>query len=110
MGKRHEPVFVQAFVAEFTVEAFGVAVLRRFSGGDIMPFDTVVVRPLQDCPTGQFRTVIADDAMGPAIASDKFVELPHDSFAAERSIHDQGQAFTCALIHDAQNAEPASIR
>ncbi len=75
-----------------------------------MPFNAVLMRPLQYSTAGEFRAVITDDTMGLAIPGDETVKLPHDSFAADGGVHRKRQAFTGALIHNAQNTEPASVR
>ena len=109
MGERQEPVLVEAFIAELAVEAFGVAVLCWLARSDVVPFDMVMMCPLQDSPAGEFRAVIADDAMGLAVPGDKPVKLPYHSGSADGGVYGQQQAFTGTLIHDAQDTEPASV-
>jgi hypothetical protein len=44
-----EDLLVEAFVAQAAVEAFDEGVLLRLSGIDVVPLDTVFLRPFQDC-------------------------------------------------------------
>ena len=41
-------VFVQAFIAQASVEALDEAVLHRLAGLDVMPFDPAVLTPFQN--------------------------------------------------------------
>src|ERR1700722_8648826 len=45
LGERGEDFFIQALIAEATVEAFDEGVLCRFAGRNIMPFEARLVRP-----------------------------------------------------------------
>ena len=48
IGQAVEDLLVQAFVAQAAIEGLDVAVLLRLAGIDVMPFDAVLVGPLQD--------------------------------------------------------------
>ena len=43
-----EQVFVEALVAQATVEAFDEAILHRFAWRDVAPFDAALLLPGQD--------------------------------------------------------------
>ena len=47
-GQAGEYLLVEAFVTQAAVEALDVALLLRFAWVDVMPFDAIVVGPLQD--------------------------------------------------------------
>ena len=56
-SQRGEQVFVQALVAQATIERFHKAVLLRLARSDVMPFDPGVLAPSQNGMTGQFGAV-----------------------------------------------------
>lgn len=103
-----KPVLIEAFIADFAVETLGEPVLRRFAGGDVMPFDAMFRRPLQNGTAGQFGTVVADDARGFASLMDQLMQLAHHTLPADGGIRNQRQTFPAILIHHAQDAEPAA--
>lgn len=76
-GHAVEDFLVQAFVAQAAVEGPDLAVLQRLSGVDVMPFDTVLVGPLQDHLAGELGSVVTDDAARFALAPDQRIEFPH---------------------------------
>ena len=43
-----EHVLVETLVSQAAVEAFDEAILHRFAGGDVVPFDGVLLLPSQD--------------------------------------------------------------
>src|SRR5690606_2424121 len=61
LGKRSEPVLVEALVAELAVEALDVAVLHRAAGLDQQVFDPMVLRPGDEDPAGELRAVVGPD-------------------------------------------------
>ena len=60
MVQRREQVFVQAFLAHPSIEAFHQAVLHWLAGRDVMPTNLAVFLPLQPRVAGQLGTVVAD--------------------------------------------------
>jgi hypothetical protein len=50
-----EQVLVKAFIAEAAVEALDEAILHRLARSDIVPFDGVILLPLQDRSGGELR-------------------------------------------------------
>lgn len=65
LGKRGEPVLVEALVAELAVEALDVAVLHGLAWIDQQVLDVVPLRPGDEGPTGELRAVVG--AHGPGI-------------------------------------------
>ena len=61
VGQAHEPILVQALVAEFPVEAFDVSVLYRLARLDEGELHGVLVRPLIQRFSAKLRTIVADD-------------------------------------------------
>ena len=52
LGEIGEQMFVEAFVAQPTVERFDEAVLSRLAGRDVVPFDALVLLPAEDGTRG----------------------------------------------------------
>ena len=48
IGQAAEDFLVQAFVAQAAIEGLDVAILLRLARINVVPFDTVLVGPLQD--------------------------------------------------------------
>jgi len=59
IGQAVEDLLVQAFVAQAAIEGLDVAVLLRLAGIDVMPFDAVLVGPLQDRLAGELGSVVS---------------------------------------------------
>ena len=59
-SQRWEQVFVQALVAQATIERFHKAILLRLAGRDVMPLDAGILAPGEHGMTGQFGAVVAD--------------------------------------------------
>lgn len=57
MAQRREQVFVEAFLAHPSVEAFDQTVLHWFSRRDVMPADLAIFLPFEDRVAGQFGAV-----------------------------------------------------
>ena len=53
VGQVVEDLVIQAFVAQAAIEGLDVAVLLRLARVDVMPFDAVLVSPLQDGLAGE---------------------------------------------------------
>jgi len=111
MPDRGEERFVQAFVAEPSVEAFHEAVLHWFAWRDVVPLNGSLLAPSQDRHAGQFRAVVADNGLRlGATLPDQRVEFPCNTDARQRRIRHQGKAFACEVVDDGEDAEPATVR
>ena len=58
LRQRLEPMLVEAFVPEFAVETFNVAILHRAAGLNKDVPDPVALCPCHECATGEFGTVV----------------------------------------------------
>lgn len=56
-----EAVLVEALVTQAPVQALDKGILDRLAGRDVVPFDAAILPPLWDAPTGEFRSVVADN-------------------------------------------------
>ena len=61
----HEPVLVQAFIAESAVKAFHVAVIDRFPWPNKLKLDPAFIRPSVKGVADKLRAVIDDDLNKP---------------------------------------------
>src|SRR4051794_40685208 len=61
-----EQVLVEALVTQSAVEALYEAILHRFAGRNVVPFDITLLLPGQDGVRGQLGAVVADDHSGVA--------------------------------------------
>ena len=55
-------VFVEALVAQLSIEALAVAILRRFAGSDEAMRHLAIVRPALQGQAGKLRPVVGEDA------------------------------------------------
>lgn len=100
-----EDLFVQAFVAQTAVEAFDVAILLWFSGVDVVPFDAVVVGPLQDRLAGEPGAIVTYYTSRFSIDPNQGIEFSRHPGTRDAGIGNQAEVFAAAIIIDRQDAE-----
>src|SRR6266478_10033295 len=83
LAEVREQVLVEALVTQTAVEALYEAILHRFAGRDVVPFDTVVLLPAQDRVRGQLSAVVAHDHAGIAAQFGNAIEFTHDTQTGE---------------------------
>jgi len=110
VSEASEDLLVQAFVTYFSVHTFRVAVFGRLARCNVMPFNLVILGPLQNGSTGKLRSIVTDDTVRLAALFDERVELTCNAHTSDRGIRNEGKALPAALIHDAQNTEATPIR
>ena len=76
-----QPVLVQTFISEATVERFDVGVLIRFTGLDQTPLHMVCMRPFQHRVPGELLPVVGPDDLGIAAMLADAIENPHQVIA-----------------------------
>src|SRR5690606_20365447 len=108
IGQAVEDLLVQAFVAQAAIEGLDVAVLLRLAGIDVMPFDAVLVGPLQDRLAGELGSVVADEASRFAVDANQGVKFSRHSGPRYAGVGNQGQVLAAAIVVDRQNAELAA--
>ncbi len=104
-----EQMFVQAFIAQASVEAFDEAVLHGLARLDVMPLDTSILAPLQNGIGCQLRSIVADHHAGKSSRFGDPVQFPPDADAGNRVIDHRRQTFPAEVINDTQNAEAPAI-
>jgi len=103
-------VFVEAFVAEATVEAaFDEGVLDRLSGRDIVPSDAAFLPPAQNGMRGELGAIVADDHQRPLASRDDGIEFARHPAAGDRGVDDQRQALAGEVVDNDQHPEAAAI-
>ena len=105
VGQAVEDLLVQALVAQASVEGLDVAVLLRFAGVDVMPFDLVVVRPFQDGLAGELGPVVRNYAGGFSMDPDESVQLSRNPGPRDAGVGDQAEVFAAAVVIHRQDAE-----
>src|SRR5579871_5452720 len=80
-------------------------VLHRLSGLDMYQIDFPVFRPSEDVATGQFRSVVAANAVRFSPFYDQLFEPARHAPAAQAGIHIQSQAFAGKGIDHGQNTD-----
>ncbi len=104
MATRHavgDLVLVEALAAEAAVKAFDEAILHRLAQRDVVPFDVVVLLPLQDRARGQLGAVVTDDHERPAAKDNECV--------IERGVVHKRQALAGEVVDRDQHPEPPAI-
>ena len=64
IGQVGEPVFVQAFIPELSVEAFNESILDRLAGFDEVQSHGVTIGPFIQCLADELRAIIDNDGPG----------------------------------------------
>lgn len=108
MAQAGEQVLVEAFVQQTTVEALDEAVLHRFAGRDVVPFDLSVLLPREDCIRRQLCPVVACHHAGIATQLGDAVEFPGHAMARDRRVDDGTKALSAEVVDDAQHPETAT--
>src|SRR5690606_15703 len=104
-GQAVEYLLVEALVTQAAVEALDVAILLRFAWVDVMPFDAIVVGPLQDGLAGELSAVVRDHACRFSIDPDQGIQLTRNPCPRDAGIGDQAKVFAATIIVHRQNAE-----
>lgn len=100
-----EDFLIEQLVPKAAVEAFDERVLLRLVGIDVVPMHGSLVSPLQDCPAGEPRAVVADNAAWLAIEPDQGTKLPDNPCSRQASVCDKAQAFPRAIVYDRQHSK-----
>jgi hypothetical protein len=74
-----KPVFVEALVAEFAVEALDVRVLSGFPGCDENDAYSVSIGPLVKVLASEFGTVVDEERLGSPMEGDELIGYATDT-------------------------------
>ena len=88
MAHTGEQGLIQTFISKSAVKAFDKSILCRLSRCDVMPVNTPILRPVQNCHTGKLCAVVADNSLGPASPGDNLIQLPGNPGTRQRGVGD----------------------
>lgn len=108
VGKVAKQVLVEAFVAEAAIETLDEPVLLRFSRCDIVPRYRPLFLPGQDRVRGHLGAIVAYDHHGKASAFYDPVQFAAQSFARQRCVGDQAEAFPGVVVDHRQHPKGPS--
>lgn len=100
-----EQVFVEALVAQATVEALNKSILHRFARCDVVPLDAQFLLPGQYGVRRELGAVVAHDHPRAASALDDLIELAQHPPSGQRCVDDKAQAFPGEVIDQSQDTE-----
>lgn len=100
-----EQVFVEALVAQATVEALNKAVLHRFARRDVVPLDAKLLLPGQHRVRRELGAVVADDHPWATSALNDLIQFAQHPPSGQRRIDDQAQAFPGEVVNQGQDTE-----
>ncbi len=104
-----ELVFVEAFVAELAVEALDVGVLGRLSRSDEVMLDPVLMGPAFEGQAGKLRSVVGEQAGGPAPQFGNVVEHPRHPRTGQRGVGLDSEAFAGVVVDDRKQPQGAAV-
>jgi len=105
IGQPQKPVFVQAFVAEATVEALAVRVLHRLPRINEVQRDLILVSPVLQHVTDQLRTVVQDDLGGERTLVAEAVQDTHDPAPRQTRVNFEDEGFSSKDVNDAEEPD-----
>jgi len=106
---RSEPVLIEAFVPEPTVERLDEGVLHRLAGFNEPQGHTGPFGPFEHGTRGPLGAVVEDDLLWQAEAFAQIIKEPGEPSAGDRHIDDLTGAELAVIINDVENAEPPII-
>ena len=106
IGQIHEPVRVQAFIPESSVEAFHVTVLHRPAGLNVHQCDALSSHQPEDVPAGELRPVVA--AQVPGVPRSRITRsMPCHLPAGDTSVDFDRRGLSRVAVHQGQRTQRA---
>jgi len=102
-------VTVQAFVAQFAVEALDITILNGFAGPDKVELDPSLIGPRVQSTAAKFRAVIDGDCVRQTSSAGQPIEALHDPSSGQRESRFKQRAFPTELIHNGQDPERSAV-
>ena len=109
VGQVEELVFVEAFVAELTVEALDVGVLGGFPWRDEAMLDLAIMGPTFQSQAGKLRPVVGEQARWPAPQFGDAVEHPRYPWTGQRGVGLDPEAFAGVVVDDRQQPQRTAV-
>ena len=86
-GQRTEPVLIEAFVPELTVERLDEGILRGLTKLNQLQLDVALIGPLIECLAGELGPLVGADRFRVAAKPRHLVQRPCDAKAADTVLH-----------------------
>jgi len=109
LGKRREPVLIEALIAELAVEALDVAVLHGAARLDQQVRDAVLLRPGDEGPAGELWPIVGTQGARIAAEPGGPLQHPHDTGAADAVVNGNVDALVGEVIGDGQAFQAATV-
>ena len=103
-----ENFYVQALVAQSSVERFNVAVLNRVSGPNEIWMYSVQIQPMIHSLAGELSSIVHGDRLGCTAVRNHLIEGRCDLLSAQCRAGVDRQALAAVLIDKCQHSEPAA--
>ena len=87
-------MFIQAFVAQASVERFDIGILIRFSGLNLPQLHATLMRPAEHGATAEFFTVVRADYAGQAAIKPQPIQNSSQLFATDCPVRNDGTLAT----------------
>ena len=100
-----EPILVEAFVTESSVEGLDVGVLVGLARLNQAQGDAVTMRPGQHGPTGELLAIVGPDDRRPSAERTDLVQQSHQMVAADRVLWYHGHCLVRGVVDDGQALE-----
>jgi len=84
-----EPVFIQAFIPEFAIEAFDESILGGLAGLYQIQLHAMLIGPLIQCPAIKLWSLVRSDRFGVAPESGNLIQNPGDIMARDAEVGNQ---------------------
>ena len=107
--KRQEQGLTEQFVTQASIEALDEPILHGLPRRDIIPFDTLLLRPPADRIAGELGSVVADNHFRLASAREDPIKLPNDVLVRHGCVSEKAYAFPGSDIDDRRDPEPAPV-
>ena len=98
LGEIDEPLFIQARIPEFAIEALHQGVLTRLPLLDKPEPDPRALRPEEQDLAGELWPVIQHNGLWTAPLDGQSLQEPADAFARNRKVHELADAFPAVIV------------
>lgn len=105
-GQRTEPVLIEAFVPELTVERLDEGILRGLTRLNQLQLDVALIGPLIECLAGELGPLVGADRFRVAAKPRHLVQRPCDAKAADTVLHQDADRLLGEVIDHRQAFDP----
>ena len=101
---------VEALIAESTIEAFDIGILRGLAWLDECELHTASMRPCIECQTGEFGSMVDPDHLRQRAMLCNAVQYTRHALSRNRGIDLDDDAFPGTVIHHIEAPNASAIR